>query len=193
MSTIRHLVPNTWYIPGTYSTHIASVLYCTTRKPWYLVGFTAYTTPPPLASRFTVDDSARFVPVSIAENHMHSHNLSLDDYREIPSPAKVPRGMAPFVDMAGRLRGPAAPLRGENWRDDGANSISHAVNRRGPLLSGVTPGLPTSGKANAKRAGGKLGPITITSTPSIKRRPVRRCEFARVGTLTAVVFRSIGE
>lgn len=138
----------------------------------------------PLASRFTVDGSARFVPVSIAENDMHSHNLSLDDYRETPSPAKVPQGMAPFVDMAGRIRGPAAPPPGESWPDDSANSISHAVNRRGPLPSRVAPGLPTSGKANAKRAGGKLGPVTITSTPSVKRRPVRRCEFALVATYT---------
>lgn len=118
---------------------------------------------------------------------MHSHNLSLDDYRETPSPAKVPQGMAPFVDVAGRTRGPTAPPPDKNWAEDSADSIERAVNRRGPLPSGATPGLPTSGKANAKRTGGKLGPVTITSTPSSKRKPVRRYGFACLGKHTTAV------
>lgn len=136
-----------------------------------------------------MDCSARFVPVSIAENHMHSHNLSLDDYRETPSKAGVPKGMAPFIDMAGSSRGPAAPVLDAYRQDDSGKSISHAANRKGPSPGG----LPTSGKANAKRAGGNLGRVAMTSTPSAKRRPVRRCGLAWVRTHTnlAAVVRSI--
>lgn len=82
-------------------------------------------------------------------------------------PANVPQDLAPFTDMAEIGRAPEELSPGD------LGEISSSTGDRRDLASSVV-GLSSSGKASAKRAGGKLRPVTVHSTPPRKRAPVIR-------------------
>lgn len=83
-------------------------------------------------------------------------------------PAIVSQDLAPFTDMAGIGRVSEEVFPGD------LGELSSTGGRRDVASSVV--GLSSSGKASAKRAGGRLRLVTVHSTPPRKRAPViRRC------------------
>lgn len=114
-----------------------------------------------------MDNSSRYVPVGSAEKLKFSRQLRLDDNRGVHMPANVPQDLAPFTDMAEIGRAPEELSPGD------LGEISSSTGDRRDLASSVV-GLSSSGKASAKRAGGKLRPVTVHSTPPRKRAPVIR-------------------
>lgn len=126
------------------------------------------------ASRYTVDNSSRFVPVGSAEKLKFSRQLKLDDNRGIHMPANVSQDLSPFTDMAEIGRVPEEMSPGD------LGGFSSSTGDRRDLASSVV-GQSSSGKASAKRAGGRLRPVTVHSTPPRKRAPViRRCSQYRL-------------
>lgn len=122
-----------------------------------------------LTSRFTMDGSVRFLPVGTAEKCIFSRELGTDDNRAMQIPAFASRELAPFVDIAGIGR-----VSQSNSLDGVSESAAYIGDRRS--LSSSIIGRSASGKANAKRAGGKLRPVTVNLTNSRKRTPmIRRC------------------
>lgn len=123
------------------------------------------------ALRYTVDTSARFVPVDTAEKLRFSRQLELDDNRGMHFPANVSQELAPFTDIAGIGRVPEAISP-----NDLGELTSYTGDRRDQSSSII--GHTSSGKASAKRAGGRLRPVTVHSTPPRKRTPIiRRCSL----------------
>lgn len=116
-----------------------------------------------------MDNSSRFVPVGSDERLKFSRQLKLDDNRGIHMPANVSKDLAPFTDMAEIGRAPEEMSPGD------LGGFSSSTGDRRDLASSVV-GHSSSGKASAKRAGGRLRPVTVHSTPPRKRAPViRRC------------------
>lgn len=117
------------------------------------------------AVRYTVDSSARLVPVGTAEKCKFSRQLVLDDKKGMHIPASA---SAPFTALAGVGHVPE-----ENSFNNFGGLTSDSSDRQ--AMSSSVPSA--SGKASAKRAGGKLRPVTVHSALPRKRAPViRRCE-----------------
>ncbi|CAM9212025.1 unnamed protein product [Ectocarpus sp. 13 AM-2016] len=115
-----------------------------------------------LHGRYTVDSSARLVPVGTAEKCKFSRQLVLDDKKGMHLPASV---SAPFIALAGVGQ---VPEENSSYNFGGLTSdISDRL---------AKPSLipPASGKASAKRAGGKLRPVTVHSALPRKRPPLIR-------------------
>lgn len=112
-----------------------------------------------------MDSSARLVPVGTAEKWSFSHQLELDNNREMHFPANVSQELAPFPEIAGVGRVPEAVSP-----NDFGDFTSYTGDRRDHSSSMRA----SSGKAGAKRAGGRLRPVTVHSTASRKRTPIVR-------------------
>ncbi|CAN0145147.1 unnamed protein product [Scytosiphon promiscuus] len=116
--------------------------------------------------RYTMDRAARFLPVGAAEKCEFSRELGIDDDRGVHIPAFASRELAPFVEIAGIGR--VSPVSS----DDLSESAAYTKEQRDLTRSFV--GGSASGKANAKRTGGKLRPVSVTLTSPRKRAPMIR-------------------
>lgn len=134
--------------------------------------------------RYTVDSSARLVPVGTAEKWSFSHQLELDNNRGMHFPANVSQELAPFPEIAGVGRVPEAIS---------PNDVGEFTSYTGDRRDHSSSMRASPGKAGAKRAGGRLRPVTVHSTPSRKRTPVLRRyslnygKYLRSTTAVAVV------